>query len=114
MMKLTDGAREFLRELLRRGKTQAKISGTGGGRADDFAVRMSPTSPTDTSGTHVGLKLEVGLPHGGDEVVMEQGEQLLAVHPVLGQLMDATTLDVVETPDGERLRLRRDDDAEAA
>ena len=109
MVKLTESARRFLRNLLQQGKSKAIEDGTNETAVDELVVRMAPISSSDASGSQMGLKLAVERPHRGDEVLVEQGEPLLAVHPVLGELIEGVTLDAVETPDGGRLQIKREE-----
>lgn len=99
MISVTDRAKDLLYEVLQQAEQQ------GGIEADtDVAIRLAPTSVTeDTAHPEVELGLGLDQPQDGDEVIEHNGKKVLLVDASTKDLLDGTTLDVVDTPDGQQL-----------
>ena len=87
MLKVTQSAKQRLKETLL-AATEDKEAG----------LRLTMKSPGQ-----LGLVLDRELP--GDHVVKHGGAKVLLVGPEINELLEETTLDVREAPDGPRLTI---------
>jgi hypothetical protein len=107
MLKVTASAREYLRNVLEQGRCHAREEGMARSEIDQLMVRIVVASSPGSSPAQTGLMLTVDRPRQGDRVLECRKENLLAMHPRVGTLLDGVLLDVVETPDGVRLKILR-------
>lgn len=63
--------------------------------------------PLDEEGERAQLELKLDVRREGDEVVRHQGRDVLIVDGAASDLLTGLTLDVVDTPEGRSLLLRK-------
>lgn len=102
MLRVTPRARHELRGILTRALSRrAPLKG-----ADRPALGLRLVSAHgDEEHSEFGLALDT--PREGDEVLEHEGRSVLIVDAVTSGRLEQMTLDVVETPKGVRLGLRR-------
>ncbi len=98
MLHVTPRARSELHDLL------ARFTSDDPARAL-ASFRLYPETPQP--GASPGLGLMLDEPGDGDEVIQHERRNILILDRVVSQKLDGLTLDLVKTPDGERLTLRR-------
>ncbi|MGQ9674648.1 MAG: hypothetical protein ACUVX1_03170 [Chloroflexota bacterium] len=99
MVKVTDQAKRALDDL--RSDAMSKLPQEG-------EAKEEPTLRLIIQGSQAGLALD--YPQQGDQVVEHNGHPVLVVDPMVGQVLDGTTVDVTDTPEGERLRIYREEE----
>ncbi len=99
MISVTDKAKDLLYDVLEQASQQAGVNAQG----DEVAIRLATTNVSDdTNGGQVELGLGLDRAQEGDQVVEHNGKKVLLVDESTGEMLDGTTLDVVETPDGQQ------------
>lgn len=97
MVKVTDQAKKALDDL--RSDAVSKLP-------EEVETKEKPALRLIIQGSQAGLALD--YPQEGDQVVEHNGHPVLVVDPMVGQVLDGTTVDVSDTPEGERLRIYRE------
>lgn len=103
MFDVTPQARSELHGMLMRALAQRPESDSP--QVGFRLVAGATPEATEASGTsQLGLALDA--PREGDEVLEHEGHSVLIVEQSVSDLLQGLTLDVVETPEGNRLGLR--------
>jgi iron-sulfur cluster assembly protein len=90
MLSVSDPARELLRDV---------------DLPDDRVLRLEPQD-------NGGLTFVAGSPAHDDQVVEDQGREVLHIAAPVSQQLDGQLLDRVETAEGPRLTIRAPEDSE--
>lgn len=68
----------------------------------DLGFRLAPAREEPNA---LGLRIDAS--RAGDAIVEHDGRSVLIVDPNTANMLEGLTLDLVETPDGERLSIRK-------
>jgi Fe-S cluster assembly iron-binding protein IscA len=101
MLQVTPQARDELHGMLERALAERPQSEP----APTLGFRLVAGPSAEGEGSKLGLALDA--PRGGDQIVEHGGRSLLLVDAAAAPLVENLTLDVVETPEGTRLSLRK-------
>lgn len=97
MVKVTEHAKQALGDL----RTEAVSR-----LPEEVKKDREPGLRLVIQGTQAGLALDYAKED--DQVVEHEGHPVLLVDPQLSQILDGATVDVTDTPEGERLTIRRE------
>lgn len=56
-----------------------------------------------------GMGLALDQEHEGDQVIEHEDRKVLVVDPEVADALDGTTIDIVDTPEGQRLVVQSDE-----
>lgn len=98
MVKVTEQAKQALDDL--RTDALSRIP-------KETELKRDPALRLVIQGTQAGLALD--YPEEGDQVVEHNGHPVLVIDQVVGRVLDGTTVDVTDTPEGERLTIHREE-----
>lgn len=97
MVNVTENAKKALNDL--RSDAVSKLP-------EEVEVTQEPSLRLIIQGSQAGLALD--FPQEGDQRVEHEGHTVLVIDPMVGQVLDGTTVDVTNTPEGNRLTITRD------
>ncbi|HEY8477959.1 MAG TPA: iron-sulfur cluster biosynthesis family protein [Chloroflexota bacterium] len=94
MINVTEKAKDELHDMLQQAGVQDA----------EIGIRLTATQG---EGGQVQLALVLDESHEGDQVVEHEGRKVLLVDQFIAEQIDGATLDVAETPEGNRLTISR-------